>query len=87
MLPRPRFASALFTLVAVASLLLAGCGSSGPRDMNYGTDVALGYVPPDSAADTADGARDVSAESAAADSPAVVDGGTAPDSSGTIDTM
>ena len=90
MFPRPRIASALFTLVAVASFLLAGCGSSGPRDMNYGTDVALGYIPPDSGPDTADGARnvgEVSADSAVVDSAAVVDGGMVPDSSGSTDTM
>jgi len=35
-------------LVVGAPLLSAGCSSSQPpRDTNYGTDVGLGYVPPD----------------------------------------
>jgi len=35
-------------LVAVGLATESGCSSSsGRRDMNYGTDVGLGYVPPD----------------------------------------
>ena len=46
---RLMFAGALLTLVVVASLLFPACSSSGPRDINYGTDVAVGFEPPDAA--------------------------------------
>jgi ABC-type phosphate/phosphonate transport system substrate-binding protein len=35
-------------LLAAAGSFLSACSSSSPRDMNYGTDVALGYHSPDS---------------------------------------
>jgi hypothetical protein len=44
---RPKLAGLFAVLVASATLLLSGCSSSSPRDINYGTDVGLGYVPPD----------------------------------------
>jgi hypothetical protein len=35
-------------MVAVGAVLLSGCSSSQPaRDLHYGTDAGLGYVPPD----------------------------------------
>jgi hypothetical protein len=43
---RPKLALALVGL-ALALLPLAGCSSSQPRDLNFGTDVGVGYVPPD----------------------------------------
>jgi hypothetical protein len=81
MLLRPMLASALLTLVAVASLLLAGCSSSGPRDINYGTDVALGYVPPDAAAAVSPADVPLDTHEVSADLTAVADGGAALDSS------
>ena len=80
MLLRPVLTSALLTLVAVASLLPAGCSSSGPRDINYGTDVALGYVPPDAAA-VSPADVPLYTHEVSADLTAVADGGTALDSS------
>jgi hypothetical protein len=32
---------------AAAALMLLGCSSSQPRDINYGTDVGLDFTPPD----------------------------------------
>ena len=72
---RPMYTRALLTLAAAASLLLPACSSSGPRDMNYGTDAGLGYVPPDV------GARADSAPDKATDQAADADGGSALDSS------
>lgn len=43
---RPKLALALIGL-ALALLPFAGCSSSQPRDLSYGTDVGVGYVPPD----------------------------------------
>jgi len=86
MLPRPKLAGLFPALVASAALLLWGCSSSSPRDLNYGTDVGLGYVPPDvapTAPDTtviettasADAVDDgSSSDSANADSANTVDG-------------
>jgi hypothetical protein len=45
MLLRPKLAGLLVTFMASAALLFSGCSSSQPRDINYGTDVGLGYVP------------------------------------------
>ena len=72
MLTRPKFAGLLAALVASAALLLSGCSSKSPRDINYGTDVGLGYVPPD-VAPTATGYD------------AAVDAGIAVDSANTVD--
>lgn len=47
MLTRPKFAGLCIALVTGATLLLSGCSSKSPRDINYGTDVGLGFVPPD----------------------------------------
>jgi hypothetical protein len=70
MLLRPKLAGLLVTFMASAALLFSGCSSSQPRDLNYGTDVGLGYVPPDVAptateAGTSEAGR--SAESGSAD--------------------
>jgi hypothetical protein len=32
---------------AAVALMLLGCSSSQPRDINYGTDVGLDFTPPD----------------------------------------
>jgi len=47
MLLRPKLAGLFAALVTSAALFFTGCSSSQPRDLNYGTDVGLGYVPPD----------------------------------------
>ena len=47
MVSRPIRARVLLILLATVGVLLSGCSSSGPQDMNIGTDVALGWVPPD----------------------------------------
>jgi hypothetical protein len=48
---RPKLARALVG-VAYTAFVLAGCSSSPPRDLNYGTDVGAGYIPPDATAKT-----------------------------------
>jgi hypothetical protein len=57
----------LLTLAVAAGLLLPACSSSGPRDMNYGTDAGLGFVPPDVGPrpDVAPAAKDTALEQAA----------------------
>jgi len=45
MLPRSKPAGLIIDLVTSASLLLSGCSSSSPYDMNINTDVAVGFVP------------------------------------------
>ncbi|HEX7507563.1 MAG TPA: hypothetical protein VF550_12370 [Polyangia bacterium] len=69
----PNLAGLFAALVVSATLLLSGCSSSSPRDVNYGTDVGLFYVPPDipPAAD----ARITSDSADAIDGGALVDGG------------
>jgi hypothetical protein len=52
MLLRPKLTGLFAALVASASLLLLGCSSSSPRDINYGTDVGVGFVPADSGTTT-----------------------------------
>jgi hypothetical protein len=42
---RPKLAGMVAALVTSAALFLSGCSSSQPRDINYGTDVGVGYVP------------------------------------------
>ena len=43
---RPKLAGLFAALVTSTALFLSGCSSSQPRDINYGTDVGVGYVPP-----------------------------------------
>ncbi len=73
-------------LVVVGLVAESGCSSSsGRRDMNYGTDVGLGYVPPDAGPREAGGeaasslagevAYDIADEVASAVDAAGVDGG------------
>ena len=73
MLVRTKLAGPLAALVASVPLLLAGCSSSQPRDINYGTDVGVGYVPPDAPA--------TSVDAQSVDSTNVIDGGVPYDSS------
>jgi len=77
MLVPPKLAGTLTTLVAGAALFLTGCSSSSPRDMNYGTDVGLGYEPTDVAVTTTDGGT----QSTTMDDASDLDGGAAVDAS------
>jgi hypothetical protein len=81
MLVPPKLAGTLTTLVAGAALFLTGCSSSSPRDMNYGTDVGLAYVPTDVAVTTTDGGTDGGTEFTAKDAANDMDGEAAVDSS------
>jgi hypothetical protein len=47
MLLRPKLAGLFAALAGSATLFFAACSSSSPQDMNKGTDVGLGFVPPD----------------------------------------
>jgi hypothetical protein len=69
-----------------ASVILLGlapfhvsCSSSHLRDLNYGTDAGVGFVPPDAATTLRDVAQDV--REAAVEPVASVDGGAAFDAS------
>lgn len=54
---RERFiASAM--LAALVLWVIPGCSSSNPRDINYGTDVAVGFEPPDATAASEAGVAD-----------------------------
>ena len=80
MLLRPKLASLFHALVASATVLLSGCSSSSPRDINYGTDVGLGFVPPDAAPKTAIDGAAIDSDHAydsrlASDSDPAIDGG------------
>jgi hypothetical protein len=75
MLLRPKLAGLFIALMASGTLLLSGCSSSSPRDLHYGTDADLFWVPPDATPTTAtdDAAVDAGVSS---DSATAVDGGT-----------
>jgi hypothetical protein len=47
MLLRPKLTTRVAVVFALAALPLLGCSSSQPRDINYGTDAGLGFVPPE----------------------------------------
>jgi hypothetical protein len=47
MLAKPKLAGPLAALLAASALLFSACSSSHPRDINYGTDADLDFVPPD----------------------------------------
>jgi hypothetical protein len=55
------------SLAATAASLLLACSSSQSRDVNYGTDAGLGFVPPDAPPrnDAAPAKAEVSGEAAA----------------------
>jgi hypothetical protein len=82
MLVRPKLAGPFVALVFGVVLFFSGCSSRKPRDLQYGTDADLFYVPPD--APPATDAGTIDAESAvdsdkALDSDHTVDGGAALD--------
>ena len=77
MLLRPKLAGLFAALVTSAALLCSGCSSSQPRDINYGTDVGLGYVPPDVAP--------TSTEAGAIEAGGSVDSGSAIETGGPAD--
>jgi hypothetical protein len=52
MLLRPKLAGLCAALAISAALLFSGCSSSHPRDIHYGTDADLFWVPPDAAPTT-----------------------------------
>jgi hypothetical protein len=51
MLVRERLAISVAFLATIGLWVLPGCSTSNPRDVNYGTDVALDFVPPDAGPD------------------------------------
>jgi hypothetical protein len=78
MLLWPKFAGLFIALVTSATLLLSGCSSSTPQDINKGTDVGLFFVPPDVAPVTPAYDAAIDAESAV-DSDNAADGGVSVD--------
>jgi hypothetical protein len=63
MLVRDRLAISVAILAAAALWALPGCSTNNPRDVNYGTDVALDFIPPDAAAKKDAAAVEVSGNS------------------------
>jgi len=80
------FARATLLWAAVASLQFISCSSSNLQDMNKGTDVGVGFVPPDVGPlpDTAPDTQDVASDQVEANDVESIemDAGT----DGTIDT-
>jgi hypothetical protein len=80
MLLRPKLAGLFAALVVSAALLFPGCSSSHPRDLHWGTDADLFYVPPDAppaavdSANAADGGMAVDASMDGDDIDASIDG-------------
>jgi hypothetical protein len=54
MLVREKLAISVAVLAAALLWVVPGCSTNNPRDINYGTDVGLDFIPPDSGA-TVDG--------------------------------
>jgi hypothetical protein len=46
---RARLASSVAIFAAAGLMALPGCSSNSPRDLNLGTDVGVGFKPPDAA--------------------------------------
>jgi hypothetical protein len=85
MLAKPSLAGPLAALLAAAALLFSACSSSHPRDINWGTDAGLDFVPPDaSTIDTSTSGVDGAIDSESATSSVSNDGGSQVDVS--IDT-
>ncbi len=84
MLPRSKLAGLLIALVTSATLLLSGCSSSSPHDMNINTDVAVGFVPSNDAPTTTayDATVDAGSDVETADT---VDGGASVDGEVLVD--
>ena len=88
---RPAFANGAAALAALATMELSACSPSQPRDINYGTDVGLSYVPgADEAlsadASSPDSTADDSADATSADSAADISAGSAaPDGGISVD--
>jgi hypothetical protein len=49
---RPSLAGLFAALALSTGLLFSGCSSSKPRDVHYGTDADVGFIPPDAPAAT-----------------------------------
>jgi len=87
MLAKPKLAGPLAAFLAASALIFSACSSSHPRDIYYGTDAGLGFVPPDVGAsiDTSSGIDgSVGSESGASEAAASDAGGSPVDLS--IDT-
>ena len=50
MLAKPKLAGPFAALLAASALLFSACSSSHPRDIHWGTDAGLDFVPPDGGA-------------------------------------
>jgi hypothetical protein len=50
MLVRNKLTGSVAILAVAGLMMLSGCSSNNPRDLNIGTDVGVGFVPPDASA-------------------------------------
>jgi len=76
--PLDRFASGagMTVLAVLATATLSGCSTEQPRDVNYGTDVGLFYVPPGADDSLSDDAAGMNVDGGDSADSAAVDGGT-----------
>ena len=79
--PLSRFASGagMAVLAVLATATLSGCSAEQPRDVNYGTDVGLFYVPPGADDSVSDDAAGMNIDGGDSTDSAVVDGGPSAD--------
>jgi hypothetical protein len=78
-LARLALGAGMTVLAAIVVATHPACSTSQSRDMNYGTDVGLFYVPPGADNTISDDAASMDMESADSADSAVVDGGTSTD--------
>ena len=50
---RARLAGSIAIFAAAGVMFLPGCSSDSPRDLNWGTDVGLDFIPPDASSSDA----------------------------------
>jgi hypothetical protein len=67
-------------LTTIATATISGCSTEQPRDINYGTDVGLYYVPPGVDNTVSGDAGTVNMGSGDDADPALLDGGTSDES-------
>jgi hypothetical protein len=78
---RLALAASMAACSAIAMAQLSACSTNQPRDVNYGTDVGLFYVPPGVDNTVSDDAASVDADGGDSADSVVVDGGASAETS------